>query len=69
WAKQASYGALWEILAGIEYLLEKMEDWKALFDAPATPAISYRRRRRRQLSPASQALPDHVRAEYTDQTP
>jgi hypothetical protein len=69
WAKQGVHGALWEILAGVEYLLEKMEDWKALFDTPATPAISYRRQRRRQPSPASQALPDYVRAAYTDQSP
>jgi len=26
WAKQGAHGALWEILAGVEYLLEKMED-------------------------------------------
>ncbi|KAK3896412.1 ribonuclease H-like domain-containing protein [Staphylotrichum tortipilum] len=69
WAKQGGHGALWEILAGMEYLLEKMEDWKTFFDAPATPAISYRHRQRRQLSPALQALPDHIRAEYTNQPP
>lgn len=69
WAKQGTHGALWEILAGVEYLLEKMEDWKALFDTPAVPTVSNRRRRRHQLSPVSQALPDHIRAEYTDQTP
>jgi hypothetical protein len=69
WAKQGTHGALWEILAGVEYLLEKMEDWKTLFDSPTMLAISHRRRRRRQPSPASQALPDHVRAEYTGQTP
>jgi hypothetical protein len=69
WAKQGGHGALWEILAGMEYLLEKMEDWKTFFDAPATPAISYRHRQRRQLSPALQALADHIRAEYTNQPP
>ena len=69
WAKQGSHGALWEILAGVEYLLEKMEDWKNLFDSPATPTISHRRRQRRQPSPVPQALPDHVRPEYTNQSP
>ncbi|KAK6850583.1 hypothetical protein PG987_000217 [Apiospora arundinis] len=32
WSKQGSFGCLWEVLPGMEYILEKLEDWKAFFD-------------------------------------
>ena len=32
WCKEGSYGALWEVLVGVEFLLMKMEDWKAFFE-------------------------------------
>ncbi|KAF6781225.1 transposase-like protein, partial [Colletotrichum sojae] len=35
WAKDGSHGALWEILGGVEYLLERMEMWKTLFEDEA----------------------------------
>ncbi|KAK7997663.1 hypothetical protein PG989_005703 [Apiospora arundinis] len=31
WSKQGSFGCLWEVLPGMEYILEKLEDWKAFF--------------------------------------
>jgi len=31
-AKQGSHGCLWEVLIGMEYLLERMEAWKVFFD-------------------------------------
>jgi hypothetical protein len=40
WAKNGSHGSLWEILTGMEFLMEKMEDWKAFFDNPAIAATS-----------------------------
>lgn len=73
WAKNGSHGSLWEILTGMEFLMEKMEDWKAFFDNPANATIpqlsqtsSRSRRRRRVPSPALQALPEHARYEYLD---
>ncbi|KAF6811298.1 transposase-like protein, partial [Colletotrichum musicola] len=32
WAKEGHHGALWEILTGVEYLMEGLEDWKTFFD-------------------------------------
>lgn len=56
--------------------MEKMEDWKVLFDDLSASSISQasqvsqsrtQRRRRRHLTPPSiQALPGHIRSEYTD---
>lgn len=51
------------------YLLEKMEDWKALFDDPTTSIYlqaKSQRRKRCLLSISTQALPEHIRAEYSD---
>lgn len=39
WAKDGSHGALWEILGGVEYLLERMEMWKTLFDNEAAAEV------------------------------
>jgi len=32
-AKQGSYGCLWEVLPGMEYLLSKIKDWNSFFEA------------------------------------
>jgi hypothetical protein len=60
----------------MEYLLEKMEDWKAFFDDSANAAISQAsqtssrgRRRRCQPPPSFQALPEHARCEYLNLSP
>jgi hypothetical protein len=31
WAKGDSHGQLWEVMTGMEYVLEHLEDWKALY--------------------------------------
>ncbi|KAF6794201.1 transposase-like protein [Colletotrichum musicola] len=75
WAKEGHYGALWENLIGVEYLMEGLEDWKTFFDdhsqqlsgsalKPAVSRASQRRWGRRQASPVSQAIPAYVRHEY-----
>ncbi|KAH7631534.1 hypothetical protein B0T09DRAFT_364552 [Sordaria sp. MPI-SDFR-AT-0083] len=37
---KGSFGYLWEVLSGMEFLLEKLEDWKLFFDEPGDDAIS-----------------------------
>ncbi|KAK2056200.1 hypothetical protein LY76DRAFT_595357 [Colletotrichum caudatum] len=32
WAEKGSHVTLWDIVGGVEYLLEKMEMWKTSFD-------------------------------------
>ena len=40
WGEKGSFGYLWEILSGMEFLLDKLEDWKVFFDEPADEAIT-----------------------------
>lgn len=40
WGEKGSFGYLWEILSGMEFLLDKLEGWKAFFDEPADEAIT-----------------------------
>ncbi|KAK5996251.1 Putative AC transposase-like protein [Cladobotryum mycophilum] len=72
-AKAGGFGQLWEVLTGIEYLLDDLEFWKAFFDSPTDeqieqtssqmPLVTKRAstRSQRQLSqqntPRSQSLP------------
>lgn len=75
WGEKGSFGYLWEVLTGMEFLLHKMEGWRIFFDEPADEEIlqsqSYlhyqqsTRRGRRSLKLITQALPAHVRDEYT----
>ncbi|KAF6805452.1 transposase-like protein [Colletotrichum musicola] len=39
WGKGDGHGRLWEIMAGIEYLIDKLEDWKRLFSDPTEEEI------------------------------
>jgi hypothetical protein len=68
WAEKGSHGTLWEIIGGVEYLLEKMEMWKTLFDEEldaegdpspppaAAPKKTSMRRGKRQVSPSATSL-------------
>lgn len=40
WGEKGSSGYLWEVLSGIEFLLDKLEDWKVFFDEPADDVIT-----------------------------
>ncbi|KAK5995167.1 Putative AC9 transposase-like protein [Cladobotryum mycophilum] len=39
WGKGGSHGRLWEVLAGIEFLLQHLEDWKAIYTSPTDEEI------------------------------
>ncbi|ODA78128.1 hypothetical protein RJ55_06731 [Drechmeria coniospora] len=39
WGKGDSYGRLWEVLVGMEYLLEHFEDWKGFYNEVTTETI------------------------------
>ncbi|EAQ93808.1 hypothetical protein CHGG_02043 [Chaetomium globosum CBS 148.51] len=56
WGEKGSFGYLWEILPGMEFLLDKLEFWKVFFDEPADEAITQ-----------SQSHPPHAvqRSEHT----
>lgn len=38
WAKEGCYGALWEVMIGMEYLLNFFEEQKLIFSPPAATA-------------------------------
>jgi hypothetical protein len=40
WGDKGSFGYLWEILSGMEFLLDKLEYWKVFFDEPADEAVT-----------------------------
>lgn len=67
WAEKGSHGTLWEVIGGVEYLLEKMELWKTFFDehpgteeepllSPATAPKRVTRRGKQQPSPSAASL-------------
>ncbi|KAJ3455336.1 hypothetical protein MRS44_013936 [Fusarium solani] len=61
WAKQGRYGALWEVMIGMEYLLNFFEEQKLIFSPPdgfSTPRADQGRGREKHL-------PQHTRDEYT----
>ncbi|KAH7150633.1 hypothetical protein DER46DRAFT_513987, partial [Fusarium sp. MPI-SDFR-AT-0072] len=39
WGKGDSHGRLWEVLIGIEYLLEHFEDWKVFYSKVAAETV------------------------------
>ncbi|GKU15615.1 unnamed protein product, partial [Fusarium langsethiae] len=39
WGKGDSHGRLWEVLVGMEYLLEHFEDWKGFYNEFTTETI------------------------------
>ncbi|KAF6803238.1 transposase-like protein, partial [Colletotrichum plurivorum] len=39
WGEKGSQGYLWEVLSGLEYLLDKMEAWRIFFDTPSDEDI------------------------------
>jgi hypothetical protein len=73
-------GHLWEVLTGVEFLLERLEEWKAFFDDPDEADVpqsqallptprqrsARSRTRRSSLSYLPSALPEHSRPEYVE---
>ena len=64
WGQRGSHGNVWEIMTGMEYLLDQLEDWKAYFDDPAGGAVEqyralqlYDRSSRRKGPQATQPAP------------
>ncbi|KZL65223.1 transposase-like protein, partial [Colletotrichum incanum] len=39
WGRKGAHGRLWEVLSGMEYLLDRLEEWKKLFDLPTDEEI------------------------------
>ncbi|EXM12288.1 hypothetical protein FOTG_19211 [Fusarium oxysporum f. sp. vasinfectum 25433] len=39
WGKGDSHGCLWEVLTGMEYLLEHFEDWKVFYSEVAADTV------------------------------
>ncbi|KJZ69043.1 hypothetical protein HIM_11569 [Hirsutella minnesotensis 3608] len=76
WAKEGRYGALWEVMIGMEYLLNFFEEQKLLFSPPGARADDVRNARASTTSRCSplravldhgreRHLPEHTRDEYT----
>ncbi|KJZ69294.1 hypothetical protein HIM_11307 [Hirsutella minnesotensis 3608] len=76
WAKEGRYGALWEVMIGMEYLLNFFEEQKLLFSPPGARADDVRNVRASTTSRYSplravqdhgreRHLPEHTRDEYT----
>lgn len=40
WGTRDSHGRLWEVLVGMEYLLEHFEDWKCFYNDVAEDSIA-----------------------------
>lgn len=38
WGQNGSHGHVWEIMTGIEYLLDQLEEWKVFFDDDSRPS-------------------------------
>lgn len=79
--KEDGFSQLWEVMTGIEYLLNDLEGWKAFFTAPTNNQIQQsqsqmqsassrrpRRGRKAMQIPISGALPTHTKAEYLPST-
>ncbi|KAI5455798.1 hypothetical protein BGZ63DRAFT_397950 [Mariannaea sp. PMI_226] len=79
WAKEGRYGALWEVMIGMEYLLNFFEEQKLIFSPPAATADKPRNARALaatsisgrsglqadQVHGREKHLPEHTRDEYT----
>ena len=80
WVKGDGHGQLWEVMTGMEYVMEQLEDWKTLYleETAALPPLEpqspepIRQLRQRQRLPQAAgqrfneaALPGHTRAAYT----
>lgn len=39
WGKADGHGRLWEVLAGMEYLIDRLEEWKKFYDEPTEEEI------------------------------
>uniref|UniRef100_A0A0C4DI06 HAT C-terminal dimerisation domain-containing protein n=1 Tax=Fusarium oxysporum (strain Fo5176) TaxID=660025 RepID=A0A0C4DI06_FUSOF len=77
WAKEGRHGALWEVMIGMEYLLNFFEEQNLIFSSPDS-CISELRNFRVSATKRSSAqrieqgrgrekhLPQHAREEYTD---
>lgn len=35
WRKGDGHGRLWEVMEGLEYLIDRLEEWKRLYDEPS----------------------------------
>ncbi|KAJ6436869.1 MHYT domain signaling protein [Purpureocillium lavendulum] len=78
WAKEGRYGALWEVMIGMEYLLNFFEEQKLLFSPPDANADDTRNAgasattrhsplRADQDGGRERHLPEHTRDEYNHQ--
>lgn len=76
WAKEGRYGALWEVMIGMEYLLNFFEEQKLIFSPPddtadelrlarASATTRYSTPRADQGRGREKHLPQHTRDEYT----
>ncbi|KAI8411655.1 hypothetical protein FOFC_08249 [Fusarium oxysporum] len=76
WAKEGRYSALWEVMIGIEYLLNFFEEQKLIFSPPdgtanelqiarASATTRYSPPRADQGRGREKHLPQHTRDEYT----
>ncbi|KAL9570471.1 hypothetical protein ACKAV7_005402 [Fusarium commune] len=76
WAKEGRYGALWEVMIGMEYLLNFFEEQKLIFSPPdgtadelqiarASATTRYSPPRADQGRGREKHLPQHTRDEYT----
>ncbi|CEJ95182.1 hypothetical protein VHEMI10679 [[Torrubiella] hemipterigena] len=79
WGKGDSHGRLWEIITGLEYLLDHFEDSKTFFTTPANRDIQLSQsqspiphprklrysQKETQLKQSSNSLPRHTRSEYS----
>ncbi|KAK5989279.1 Putative AC9 transposase-like protein [Cladobotryum mycophilum] len=76
--RQNGHGQLWEVIVGMEYLLDQLEDWRALLATPtdeqiqqtqrqmldSTPRRPRRGQRSNQAPVSANSLPLHTQDEY-----
>lgn len=79
WAKEGCYDALWEVMIGMEYLLNFFKEQKLIFSPPAATADKPRKARAlaatsisgrsglqaNQVHGREKHLPEHTRDKYT----
>jgi hypothetical protein len=72
-ARGDGHGRLWEVMAGIEYLLDRLEDFHRLFgdtevgETASQAGASSALRRLRTPPPQPTRLPEHIRPDYLPQ--
>jgi hypothetical protein len=74
WGKRGGHGRLWEVMTGIEYLLEHFEDWRSFYDDISTDVAAQRASQAVTRSPSlspppAVVLPASQRPSRTRQPP